>query len=75
MTNISLKLFKFGPVVQEERSFKDIPYLKILQSFCSVLPNHLCNYGSGPYAEHFCEKVLNLEQWFKRKCCLKTFLI
>ena len=56
MTNISLKLFEFGPVVQEERSFKDISYLKILQSFCSVLPNHLSNYGSGPYAEHSVKK-------------------
>ena len=26
-----------------------------------MLPNHLCNYGSGPSAEHFCESVLNLE--------------
>ena len=22
---------------------------------------HLCNYGSGPYAEHFCQTVLTLE--------------
>ena len=39
--------FEFRPVVQEERSFKDISYLKLLPPFCSVLPNHLCNYGSG----------------------------
>ena len=26
-----------------------------------MLPNHSCNYGSGPYAEHFTETVLNLE--------------
>ena len=32
-------------------------------------------FGSGPYAEYFCETVSNLEQWFKRKCFLKTFLI
>ena len=73
MTNISLKYFEFRPVVQEERSFKDISYLWLWRPFCSMLPNYLGNYGSGPYAEHFCETVLNLEQWFKRKNCLKTF--
>ena len=26
-----------------------------------MLPNHLCNYGRGHYAEHFCEIILNLE--------------
>ena len=70
-----MKLFGFGPVVQEVRSFKDISYLKLWLPFCSVFPNHLCNYGGGPYAKQFCETVLNLEQWFMRKCCLKTFLI
>ena len=74
MRNISLKYFEFGPIVQEEMSFKDGSYLWLWRSFCSVLPNHLCNYGSGPYVERFCETVLNLEQWFKRKSCLKTFL-
>ena len=34
-----------------------------------MLPNHLCNYCSGPYAEHFC--VLNLEQWFKEEMQFK----
>ena len=24
-----------------------------------MLPNHLCNYGSGPHVEHFCETVLH----------------
>ena len=27
-----------------------------------MLPNHLCNYGSVPFGEHFCEIVLNLEK-------------
>ena len=31
MRNNSVKLFKFGPVVQEEMSLKDISYLELLQ--------------------------------------------
>ena len=38
MGNIQVK---FGPVVQEEMSFKDISYLEL----CSVDWNHLCNIG------------------------------
>ena len=34
MINIHVKLYKFGPVVQEEMSFKDITYLLIWQPFC-----------------------------------------
>ena len=29
MRNNSVKLFEFGPVVQEEMSFKDISYLEL----------------------------------------------
>ena len=36
--------------------------------------NHLCNFGRGHQEEHFCEIILNLDQWFRR-CCLKIFLI
>ena len=25
--------------------------------------------------EQFCEIIFNLDQWFKRRCCLKIFLI
>ena len=67
--------FDFAPVIQEERSYTDISYLYLLLHFCSVLLKHLCNYVSGSYAEHLCETVLNLEHRFKRKCCLKTFII
>ena len=41
---------------------------------CSVEPNGLCNFGRGHYEEHFCEIVLNLGQWVRRLCHLKTFL-
>ena len=26
--------------------------------------NHLCNFYTGHYSEHFCEKILNLGLWF-----------
>ena len=36
MRNISVILFEFEPVVQEEMPFKDISYLEVWQPFCSV---------------------------------------
>ena len=38
-------------------------------------PNHLCNFGRRYHEEQFCEIILNLDQWFRRKCPLKVFLI
>ena len=64
---------KFGPVVQEETSFKDISYLELWQPLCSAEHNHLCNLGRGYPEEQFCEIILNLGQWL-RKRCLKDFL-
>ena len=54
--------------------FKGISYLDILQPFCSVECNHLCNFGRGFYEEQFCKIILNLGQWFRSRCCLKDFL-
>ena len=56
-------------------SFKDISYLELWQPFYSREENHLCNFGRGHYEEQFCEIILNLDQWFSKKCCLKTFVI
>ena len=61
-------------MVQEEKPFKGISYLKPWQSFCSSEQNHLCNFGRRYYEEQFCEIILNLGLWFKRRCCLKDFL-
>ena len=66
---------KFGPVVQEEMSFKDISYLELWRSSCYVEPNHLCNFGRGYHDEQFCEIILNLDQCFRSRSCLKIFLI
>ena len=37
--------------------------------------NHLCNFGGGYHEEQFCKMILNLDQWFMRRCVLKMFLI
>ena len=65
----------FGPVVQEEMSFKDSSYLELWQPFCYAERNHLCNFGRGYQEEQFCEIILNLDQCFRRRYVLKIFLI
>ena len=37
--------------------------------------NHLCNFEWGHHGEHSCEVIWNLDQWFRRRCRLKIFLI
>ena len=74
MRNNSVKYLEFGPEVQE-MPFKDIFYLELWRPFCSVQRNHLCTFGRGYQEEQFCEIILNLDQWFRRRCLLKTFLI
>ena len=54
---------------------KDISYLELWLPFCSVEWNHLCNFGRGYQEEQFCEIILNLDKWFRRRCLLKIFLI
>ena len=61
-------------MVQEEMSFKDMSYLEFLQPLCSVERKHLCNFGRRHHKEQFCEIILNLDQWFRRRCCLRYFL-
>ena len=55
--------------------FRDITYLKLWRPFCSAEWNHLCNSGRGYQEKQFCEIVLNLDQWLRRRCRLKIFLI
>ena len=42
-----LSYMKFGRVVQEQMSFKDISYLELWQPLCSVDWNHLCYIGGS----------------------------
>ena len=55
--------------------FKDISYLELWRPFCLAELNHLCNFGRRHHEEQFCEIILNSDQWFKRRCLLKIFLI
>ena len=55
-------------------SFKDISCLDLWQPLCSAEGNHLCNFGRECYEEQFCEIILNLGQWFRRRCHLKDFI-
>ena len=34
----------------------------------------MCKFGKGIPEEQFCESILNLDLWYKRRCCLKDFL-
>ena len=62
-------------MVQEEIGFKDISYLELWRPFCSAEPSHLWNFSRRHHEEQFCEIILNLDQWFKRRCYLKIFII
>ena len=66
--------YEFEQVVQEEMPFKGIFYLEHWQPFCSAERNHLCNFGRGNQEEQFCEIILNLGHWFRRRCLLKDLL-
>ena len=56
-----MKLFEFGPVVQEEMLYKGNSYLELWWSLFSALWNHLCNFGRRHLEEQFCEIILNLD--------------
>ena len=55
-------------------SSKDISYLELCLPFYSAEQNYLCNFGRGYYEVQFCKFILNLDQWFRRRCILKIFL-
>ena len=66
--------FEFGPVVQEEKTFERF----LIWSSCShpvQWRNHLCNICQEQCEKQFCEFILYLDQWFRRRCRLNTFLI
>ena len=56
-------------------SVKDISYLELWKPFCSAKGNHLFNLGRGFNEEQLCEIILNSDQWLRRRCILKIFLI
>ena len=75
ISNNSVKLFEFGPVVQEEMSFKAISYLALWRPLLQGSGTICANLEEGiMQEEQFCEISLNLGQWFRRRCHLKIFL-
>ena len=56
-------------------SFKDISFLDLWQPLCSAELSQLCDFGRRHHEEHSCDMILILDQWFRRKCGLKVFLI
>ena len=70
MGNIHMMLYEI--LTSGSESFS---YLELWQSLCSVDWNHLCNLGRRHHEEQCFEIILNLDQWFSRKCSLKVFLI
>ena len=67
-----VRIPEFGPVVQKEMLFEGISYLEVWQPFCSADRSNSCYFDRR---QQFCEINLNLDQWFRRKCRLKVFLI
>ena len=70
----SVKLFEFGIVVQEEMTFKVISYLALWRlplqqsgTVCAILVECIMQ------EEQFCQIILILDQWFRRRCHLKYF--
>ena len=60
----------------QEMLLKDISYLHLWWPSCLTMlteQNHLGNFRGGHYEEHFCEIILNLDEWFRR-CRFKIFL-
>ena len=55
-----MKYFEFGPVVQEEMSFKN-SYLELWRPLCSLERNTLCTFCRGHYGKPSCEVILNLD--------------
>ena len=63
-----MKLFEFGPVVQEEMLSKVFLICSSGSPFVLWSGTILCNFGIGYYEEQFCKIILNLGQMLRRKC-------
>ena len=55
-------------------SFKNLSNLELWRPLCSSEQNHLYNFGRRHHHQQFSKIILNLDQRFRRKCCLKIFL-
>ena len=75
MRNNSVKLFWIWVSGSKEDVVQKISNLELWQSSCLVQKNHLCNFERWHHGEYSCEVTWNLDQLFKKRSCLKTFLI
>ena len=75
MRNYFVKLFWIWTSGSEGNVIKRHFLNRALAALCSVERNHLCNFGRRHHEEQFCDIILNLDQWFRRRCRLKIFLI
>ena len=55
-------------------SFKDISYLVVWQSFCSMERNHLCNFDRVYHEEQFCEIIFEFGPVVQEELPLKHLL-
>ena len=74
MGNIHLKLYGIRTSGLEDVIFRHF-LSRALAAIYSADKNHLCNFGRRHHKEQFCEIILNLDQWFRRKRCSKISLI
>ena len=69
MRNNSVNLFCFWTSVSE-----DVLLRHFLSRAVAVERDHLCIFGRVHHEEQFCGIILNFDQWFRRRCCLKDLL-
>ena len=65
---------QFCEIILKEMRFNDISFLERWRPLCSGERNHLCNFGRRHHEKQCCEIILNLDQWFRRRSCLRIFL-
>ena len=49
-------------------SFKDNSYLDHWRPLWLVERKRVCNFGRGHHEVQFCEVIVNLDQWLRRRC-------
>ena len=73
MRNISVKVLWI--LTSDSDVVTDISYLEGCWHYYVAELNHLSNFGSEHYEKHICERILNLDLWFRSGWHLKAFLI
>ena len=73
MRNISVKVLWI--LTSDSDVVTDISYLEGCWHYYVAELHHLSNFGSEHYEKHICERILNLDLWFRSGWHLKAFLI